>query len=282
MVSKFWDRPKKNVTRSLAEPGSKVYNTLWLPGENALDIQNAWKKKKIDNNGHHILVEKNKFILPKLKNSIKDIPIDFEIFQGDLYNMTRPMLLDYSHMDFCGGLDSLTAKWISELEFLPGADLHFTFAYAPRCNLFINKCHELFQNDQELRPVMVNEFTILERKDTNIAIYCSLLRCVLRKYQFGALQPVYYKDTIQSMVLYRCEGLHKVSKSLYPDLMSKFGVSSGTSQPVMEVPMTATARKKIAAKAVKTRQNRIATLQERRSNAALKAWATRRRNARSK
>lgn len=229
---KSWDRPKKNVARTLAKPSGLVTNTLWLPGWTCLDVLQAYEQDLLDPHGRHVVVEGNPSTMGKIKKNLGRLKVKFEYHTGLLtsYKVTTP--LDYAHVDYCGGIDYATACWIRRLPISRNAEINFTFAYAPRGNTFVKQCHELFMKNKEYHRILVREYVDLDREDINIAVYCTALRCFLRNYSFTMLRPTYYKDEIQSMSLYQFCNFKPSKSPVYPDLTEEFGGVSRKSRLV--------------------------------------------------
>jgi hypothetical protein len=216
-----WDRLNKNAVREMIAPSRKAKSTIWMPGEQCLDITHAWNQGLIHPKGNHVLVECNNKILAKIKRKMAKIPIDFQYHLGWLadYEVQKPV--DYIHIDYCGGLDLQTARWIEQLPIMKRAEINFTFSYAQRNNEFVKRCHAIFE-ERGFFDVLLREFSELSRNDMNIAVYCCLLRCLLKEHHCVTDQPIYYKDTAQSMVAYRFRGFNGQPKREYPDLLSRF------------------------------------------------------------
>jgi len=251
MRKKHWDRPSKNHARTLAEPTAKKKFTLWFPGEDALDVINAKKKKLLNARGKHILVERNKKIVTKIEEALLPDK-SLELHVGSLSSLRLERPLEYAHFDFCGGLSRPVTNWMfDKLELAENAEVHFTFSFALRNNLFLKAAKELFWTKPELREVLKYYIVDISRTDGNdpfriIAFHCSLIRCMLHRYGFQSLEPVWYKDTVQSMVLYRCR---RVSRLKQPLLQLDFRSS-------LMAAKTKKGRREAAIKAHKTRNQK--------------------------
>jgi len=262
----YWDRKCKNITRDLVQPSNKKKNTLWFPGVDALDVKTAFKNNLIDNTGHHILIEKDELNAKKLLANIKSIPIDFTLHLDSLSTLGLEKDLDYAHFDFCGGLTAETATWLfDDLRLSHGAEVHFTFAYALRGSKFLHGCDNLFSGHSSFRELERINYCDANRGNMRIAFYCSMIRCMLNKYEYESLQPIWYKDSVQSMVLYRCQNVRKINPLVHLDFRY---YHMDTTWKKGGPPVNA------AKKAWKTRKANA--LKEKRSNAAKKAWETRR------
>lgn len=205
----------------MIRPSQKVKSSIWMPGEQCLDVLTAWNKGLLHTKGKHTIVERDASIFNIIKEKLDDIPIDFNYHHGLLANYIVDQPVDYIHVDYCGGLEQQTSQWIETLPIQKNAEINFTFAYAPRNNEFIKKCHIIFQQET-WRHILFREYAELVRTDMNIAIYCCIIRCLLRQYHCVLDQPVYYKDAIQSMTTYRFRGFNKQPEINYPNLLAEF------------------------------------------------------------
>lgn len=225
-----WDRPQKNITRQLAQPTSKNKFTLWFPGDNALDVINAKEKNLLDGKGKckHILVEHRKQIANSFKKLLEPKSKSFVDPNNFFKYHVKPLTflkidtpLEYAHFDFCGGLSKPIVNWLfDELKLAKDAEVNFTFSFALRNNKFLKTTKDLFQSNDFLKELLNYQICDINRTNVNdpyriIAFHCSLIRCLLYKYNFQSLEPVWYSDTVQSMVLYRCRHVSRLKQPFF-------------------------------------------------------------------
>lgn len=267
----MWDRPRKNITRQLAEPSGFKSKTLWLPGFDCLDVLNAWNKKLLNPDGEHILVEHDPEIAKEIRRKLKGIPCNFNLYEGELHQLELTDKLDYAHLDFCGCLTRQVADWIfDEFKVCNGAEVHFTFAYALRNSNFLKDMYQMVLKVEPFRSEFRYNFCDLGRTNEIISFYCSLIRFMLNRWDYCSLQPIWYKDTIQSMVFYSCQQLS------WRGPFDEFDFRSTKPMPAK----TKKARSEAAKKAHQTRK--LFAEAKKRSDAAIKAHETRRANAEAK
>jgi len=255
-MSGFWDRPNKNEARRCAQPTSCKRHTLWLPGVDTMDVRLACENKRLHRQGKHIVVERDPEVAKKIRRKLSQLTrkhgVKFEFHEGPLHALELDRPLEYAHFDFCGGLTPEVADWLfDQLQVVDGGEVHFTFAYALRGSKFLHQCDELFLSNQQFMQLEGYQFNTLERNHRRIAFYCALIQCMLNRFNFTSLTPVKYKDTVQPMVLYSCIDMENRKQSL----------KELDFRPFLE-------DKPSSAKSVES---------VKRSSAAQKAWATRRK-----
>lgn len=250
-------------------PTRAVLGSVWLPGQDAEDVLQA--QHLLLPGGDHLLVERDPDCASRIRRLTAHLPV--RVYEGELYSAIPRLPLDYIHVDLNGGLDLNLARWITRLNFAQGADFRITIQYALRHCDFMKACSELFLSNEDLRMLHYLQWTLGQRDDDTISLYESVLRCLLRRYEFTSQQPYPYADTV-GMVLFRFNGFKRITGLYqYPDLLHRLGGTQGIEEFRMKN-KTPQQRSAIARKAVATRKAR--ELKEKRHNAAVKAWATRR------
>lgn len=204
----IWNRQKKNVTRQLAEPKTRKLHSLWLPGVDCLDVINAYEKGLLSSKGKHIIVERDKSCMEQIKLNLSKIKLDFHYHADELYALKLKTPLDYAHFDFCGAMTNREVYWFyDELKLNTLAEIHFTMAYAIRNNQFLKSTFELFKEKEPYKSLMRYYHYELSRDDSTVCFFCVFIQSLLNGWEYVSCMPIKYKDTVQSMVLYRCLNL---------------------------------------------------------------------------
>ena len=283
-ITNWTNREQKAEMREHAMPPSPVRNSLWMPGGSCLCVKEALSRDLLVPDGNHYFVERDPDIAVSIKRFIQSRSWRREpiLHVGELSNLDLPQPLDYAFFDFLGGLDKSVAEWLHEVELTDGGSLSFTFAYGWRRNLFMERCKEVLCHTDYFYDLSVE----LRIDNPVILLYLANLKTVLDRYDSDSMQPIQYQDSRNSMILYRLRNFRqrRNRRSGYYNSLVQ-GEGDDTSSRPKSVGHTPGKRQKAQRCCQKGVEDSSQECQEvmrranakKRSNAAKKAWETRRR-----
>jgi hypothetical protein len=193
----------------------------------------------IENNllrkGKHILVERDPLIARSIRKQIVGSDLKFDLQQKQLKNVVLDTELEYAHLDFLGALNIEEATWISKMKIAKGASIFFTFNYEHRRNAIIpyRTWRKLITNNPNLNSIYLEEYYDQWRHDPVIATYQTVLRCLLRKYEFKCNRPILYRDK-QKMAVYRFYNFRPTTKPQLPNILPLYQENK-TTNPQPEI-----------------------------------------------
>lgn len=273
-------RPYKEDARRIATGYEGItYDTaLFMPGDRALCVASALKTGIIVPDTRLVLVERipevaRQASVSMRKMGFRSLPL---WHVADIVNLRLPFRLQYGFLDFNGTLNFRIAKWMNvELSshLASDATLAFTFCYTMRSPgwQFMDRCQKLFRTTyHHLWDRLAGQVQV---RDFNILTYLCLLRSVFCEYDFAIRPPFKYKDSV-SMVLYRLSQMRpRLARPEWPNMEEL--LAGEIPEENHQVALISQRAKQAQA----TRQRQVEErLAQKRSEAALKAWATRRRN----
>ncbi len=191
--------------------------------------------------------------------------------------------LDFAFVDLLGNLDGATAAWMRDdlsPALAPGATLSLTFAYGFRANRFLARCRAAFEGPYAAHArAAAAHFRI---NDPLALVGLLIVMSALPGRTFSLAGAVHYQDNVRSMVAYRLDGVSEAGETMpWPDLSAIAGdevprsrASSGKDKASGRMAVAAHIRR------IPPRVGRVDPDEglpaDARSQAALKAWATRR------
>lgn len=274
-----WDiesRPQKEDARSYALSDRAIkHASLWLPGESCLCLMKALESGVLSPHNRVIAVERDARFICGMRRSLNKIRWHHApyIFQGDLADLKIPWLLDFAFLDFLGGLESSVAYWMTrELvhRMVDGSNISITQSYGWRNNKFM---YLMYQSVQLGWRDVYREFRHhLRIYDTYIVFPLFIFKCIFNRFDFAIRCPMWYQDTVRSMIVYKLENFRHLSRGTngWPTLdeVVNFG-RSNLGDRIMKSKSS-----KAAMKSWETRRANEEAVK--RSEAAKKAWKTRR------
>lgn len=263
-------RPEKHLARQylFSNTGFVSRASLWLPGAECIDLQLAFDMGLLTAQSHIIAVERDASVFPLMRRRLLRLAEKWGlrhrplILHRSLHEVVLDRKLDFAFIDLCGTCDRNILRWL-EHEFAPklmtGADVTLTCTYAKRNSSFLQNCRDAFLTQW---PALYNSFAGShdyfdrhndEREFEPIVVPALLLKCVFRRYDMVMRRPFPYRDTFP-MVAFKLSDAQEQETAIYPSFDAINRV---------------------------IRQRHVAEKQiilSPRSEAALKAVATRRRN----
>jgi len=266
------NRPQKEDCRRYAvEELPRLQRSLWLPGDGLLDIEVAQEVGVIDKNSQMIFAERNPDVIPKIENKINNghwlnKPL---LHKGKISDLELPWPIQFAFLDYCGCYERDTVRWMNtglaaRLE--PGATVVITHMQSWRNNNFIHECHEaLWRGPMAKHTARISRN--LGVRSENMALVLAVTLCIFNRYDFKIQPPVKYQDSRNSMFMLRFDNLRQLPEGKtngWPDLAELVDLSKTSTGDTMSKKSISPAQAK------------------KRSDAAYKAWETRRRNAEMK
>lgn len=213
-----WDkktRPQKDDVRSYALEGlARKRKTLWMPAAECYCIQRAFDLRIIDLNTKVVCVERDQGVMTQLARSIRQWRWQNQpmLFLGELAHLPLPYSLDFAFLDFTGAFEEATVWWMANhlaKKLSAGADLCVTHAYGWRNNVFMYDFARRFK--EKFRP----QYDELKREvwigEDQIVFPMAMLKCIFPSMRYTIRWPVKYRDSVQSMLLYRMENFQPTS-----------------------------------------------------------------------
>ncbi len=263
------DRPYKEECRKSAVDGlSRLDRSLWMPGDSWRCIEVAEKSKVIDKRCQLAVAERDPAVIPVIENKIKTGHWEKKPFfhKGELSSMKVPWKLQFAFLDFCGCYDLRTAAWMKN-ELAPkleaGARVAITHTRSIRNNNFMHRCNEVLRTGEVGR---VTARMGRDIGDRNVALVVAVTLCIFNRWDYDVEQILTYRDSINSMFFLRLDNFRPLPKGEtngWPDIAQLISGSPQTPSGVSVMP----------------KKNMLSEQEKKRSNAAHKAWATRRLHA---
>ena len=187
---------------------------------------------------------------------------------------------DYLFLDYNGTLTAESSQWL--VNTMPGlitddADICFTFQMANRNNRFAKDVYSLFSESSVLKAGkdIANDLAIYD--NDRVATLTIAVLGLLSPYRVNVINVGTYYDT-QSMMFLRCKlkGRSSNDSSLTERIMEL--VNNMPSTPPTPRKSGSTPKSKTASARTKTGDTQMSKVANKRSDAANKAWETRRKN----
>lgn len=281
------ERPEKDGVRKFIFDGVGWRDTsLWLPGEDLACIHTAMQSGVLDSDSHIIAVERDPDVARRIRQQLPHCGMSWHLHEGELHSLTLPedVRLDYAFIDLLGYLNTDICRWMNDVMIKHMTDdfsLAVTHLYALRNSHMLRKARSLFQTTyRELYMSFVDQVEIYNK---NVLLPMALLKCIFRKFDFEFLWGTKYRDTRNSMCVFRLVKFRQISRPVWPHISNFYEADDdATHNPKRkDVPMprtSTTTRSAAARKAVRTKRERERERAALLSARALKAWKTRRAN----
>lgn len=237
MISQVdWDRQTKNQVREHTLPHSRVLSSVWLPGQQCIDLKQAMAQKLLLP-GDHILVEREGVVAKAIRRYINGKGFKFNLQQTALHRVQVETPLQYVHLDMLGALGTEEAVWINRMPIARNAEVNFTFSYEHRrrASCVLRLWQGVIQANPLLKKMYQEEYYDQWRHDPVIATYQTVLRCLLRRYSFTVKRPILYRD-VQRMVVYSFHEFRPLAVSKSPNILSQLRESPFTER-TLEIEM---------------------------------------------
>lgn len=292
----MWDRPLKNLARMFALDVGPKKSVLMLPGKSALDVKAAIEKGIITSRTRCLFVERDEETAEQLKSqleSLKGMPNNWRIHQGNLESVVLTEPVDYAFLDLCGPITFDIVQWLDQElspHLMTGSDLVINFAYGHRHCSFGKELREFFDTaDDDIvqyqRNVSLQFGQTIVGDPTAVRIVC-LLKSIFWNYRYECPPPLKYKDrdkvhsmlTVRFNDMCRCEtneltlAMHRLLEFVYSRTTKGRAMASVTKHVKRD------RHKTMVAAGFKSWETRRENEQKRKRHlAAVKAWETRRR-----
>ena len=216
-----WNRPFKNAARIAALPTNNPRTSIWLCGHEMLDFQLAIAQGRLQPDGNHVVVERDRECVKLISGLIPSLAIKPKLVSGDLDKMHVSDSVEYANLDFLGSITLRLAEWLEELPVADNAEICITILHHhARRNQFMPLCKRIV----ETLPIYKHYSRLSRLKmidDDAIVFHQTLFACLFRKYDY--LVDVYspYKDVHYNMVLYKLHGFrHAKHRVPHDDLVA--------------------------------------------------------------
>lgn len=241
-------RTQKEETRRLASSFSTRRRALFMPSSEMYCVKKAEDEGMISpGRTDLVLVERDKYKIHRLKQNLRQTGWENSsyLFPMELDEVDIPFDLDYAWLDLYGNIPENVAYWMAR-ELSPnlqqGAILCLTTQTAFRSNEWLKAMRERTKGDFREAYIRFRYENSAFMGDAKGSFTAFLVACLCRQWRLGLRHLKYYNDTVE-MAFYCFEVLHEIE----PVLPSLFEISEG-----------------------------IDMATKKGSQAALKAWATRR------
>jgi hypothetical protein len=214
-----WDqkaRPQKNKTRVYAlENLCLKKRSLWLPAAQCLCVAKARELGVLSDNSRLILVEKNRQVAEAMRITAGQWPWVHQpvVFVDELSNLKLGSPLDFAYLDFLGTLPFRTAEWMAtELasHLAVNADIVVTLLYGWRNNeLMYHLASEIKLQWSDCYEKLKKQVAI---HSDQVVIPLAILKCIFHEFDFKVRWPLKYRDSQNSMLLYRLERFNRLAK----------------------------------------------------------------------
>lgn len=276
-----WDartRPEKDLARDQVFLGlGRVQTALFLPAEKCLCVKRAIEHGVIDDRTRLLAVERDPAVAQRMEKNLHAIGVRATVIRSWLHTTRLPISVDLAFLDFNGVIDLRTARWLANhlaARLNKNATVIFTLAHAWRNNRFMPRCHDLLLSQHRQ---LVGD--IAEELDTdNLDIVCmiAVFRTIFSDWEFRVDYRLKYRDRCSvPMTVYRLYGFGKRKvasgslEAIRSTLLQEKGENPHSACTVLDAPRLTTKMRTIGRKDSQMTGS---------SDAAYKAWETRRRN----
>lgn len=272
------DRKNKQLSRVYVLDGYiQEHGAIFLPGwddeaeEAGQDIRYALKEGLLDLTKPLYVAESNPALADLIEADLLALGFTCLIMhRGDLSTMRIHHKIDFAFIDLLGTLNADICCWMMDC-LAPmlscKARVALTMAYSRRNNDFMAKCERIFIRDYPEFICDTRDRTQIEGHQRLIPVM--LVSSIFRDHEFAYRAMMKYQDSNYSMLTYKFTHFKRIDGDngtpLLNDILSRINTED-----------TMINRSEIAHKAAETRKNN--QQKKKRSEAAQKAWATRRAN----
>lgn len=207
-------------------------HSVWLPGSNAICIEQALDLGVCTKRSHAHLIERDKPTFMKLQETIKKKKLheraNIHLHNVNLEDFVPPDPIDFAFIDLLGTFTPSVLIWLDTLakNITTNCRLCFTHLYKNRNNHNLKELMELCQT--KYKDIYNDCKDLWQYNDEWITLAAFELKCCFSEWDFVLKSPYPYRDTHWGMVVYRCEdfqrketGLPKIEELLMQTKMGR-------------------------------------------------------------
>lgn len=282
------DRKQESRNYVLRDYGQTA-GAIFMPGwdeeadESGQCIRTALRDGRLDLDQPLFVVERDPLLAAKIEDDLLDLGFtQLRVHAGELCELVVDVPVDFAFIDLLGTLDYRLCAWMRDelaTNLTPNATVALSVAYSRRNNHFVEAAERAYNNSFTEDVSFIRESYRVSGVHKLIPVM--LLRAVFNNHIFAFRRPMKYRDTNYSMMTFKLTGFKSLFKNSNGSPSLAVVVSKFTEK---ERKTTMTDRSEAAHKAWQTRRASAQQAEAEAKKAALsarakKAWETRRGEA---